>query len=68
MKRKFRDETVLEILVKASNEISRHKHHLNNRKVKGNERLYIQDVIRVIENIQEDVREFRGLVNKRRHW
>lgn len=68
MKRKFRDETVLEILTKASNEISKHKHHLNNRKVSGNERLYIQDVIRGIENIQEDVREFRSLVKERRHW
>lgn len=68
MKRKFRDETVLEILTKASNEISKHKHHLNNRKVSGNERLYIQGVIQGIENIQEDVREFRGLVQRRRKY
>lgn len=58
-----RDETVLKYLTKVSNDIATHKYHFNNRKMDGE---YAVEVVRILADIQDSIRQFRKLVWSRR--
>lgn len=58
----FRDKTVLALLTKTGNILSKHKFHFNNMK---KNRPYVSEIVGIISDIQEDIARFRKLVKKR---
>lgn len=66
--RPFRDETVLFILNKIATVLSKHKSKFNALKLKNYERLYVSNLVDVIEEIQFSIKKFRKLVLERRGW
>lgn len=58
-RRDGRDVSVLKYLSKVSSHVSKQKYHFNNLKVN---RSYVAEIVKRLENIQNEVRELRKLV------